>query len=127
MQEEMRDQMIKPGMAYSYSQIAVASFLGTVLAAAFLTSRNISEKYGHSYGWAFFVFFCIFHVSWVAMNPFYSRGLNTLIFLCETILILSINYVFSLNAGMRRSWFEVITWSVGFLVAWLFVILFVFG
>lgn len=114
---------------YTLWQVVLASFLGTALAAGFLTASNIASVSRKHYGWIFFALFAAAHVTVVAINPYSSRLLDTGFFVAETLVLLLINHVFGVSATSRssRSWLAVIAISIAFLLGWLALVFLVFN
>jgi hypothetical protein len=113
---------------YSYLQLAVAAFLGTPMAAAFLVGRNISNRRGAAWGWAYFVVFCVAFISVAALNPVSNRALDVVLFSIFVIVILGSNFLLGDSHGdTNQGWLKVIGISLCFLASWLAIIMVVFG
>jgi hypothetical protein len=116
------------GIGYTYPQIIVSALIGTPLAAAFLTSRNVSAHRGEVLGWSVLLTFAAIFVFVAALNPLASRVLDVLLFGIYTLLLLAVNYCLAEPAQQRRhSWLRVIALSLSVLAAWLFLLLVVFS
>ena len=113
---------------FSYAQIAVSCFLGTPVAGAYLVSRNIAVFRGNAMAWTLFsAFVCIF-VFVAAINPIANRLLDVGLFIVYTIGLLALNWQLAEPIGSnKRSWMSVLAISFAFLVAWLVLILAIFG
>lgn len=113
---------------YSPMQVAAASFIGTPMAAAFLVRANISDRTGGPQAWLYFVAFCVLFVSFAAVNPFESRVVNVGIFLVLTCSLLAVNHLVSrAHAPPSKRWGRALAISVAFFLAWMTLLLVVFG
>jgi hypothetical protein len=119
---------LKEGASYTLPQIIVSALVGTPLAAAYLTSRNVSAHRGEVLGWSVLLMFAAIFVSVAALNPIANRVLDVLLFGLYTLLLLAVNYCLAKPAQQRRhSWLRVIALSLSVLAAWLFLLLVVFS
>lgn len=119
---------MKPSPIYTPMQVAAASFIGTPMAAAFLVRANLSERTGCPQAWLCFTAFCVLFVSFAAVNPFGSRVVNVGIFLVLTCSLLAVNHLVSrAYAPPFKSWGRALAISVAFFLAWMTLLLVVFG
>lgn len=113
---------------YSPAQIAIASVVGTPMAAAFLIRSNIAERMGPLPAWLAWIAFCTLFIAFAAVNPITSQAANIVIFMLVSCFLLAADHLLSDQSNqVSRSWGEVLIVAIAFLVGWLTLLLVVFA